>query len=291
MKLLRLFPLCIGATIALGLASCADKKTDSNDGTVLVKVGKSVLTEKDLVKALPIGINTADSATFASAYIRKWISARLISDIASSEIDMSDIDRLVDEYRNRLIEMEYRKRMADSHAVTDFPDDSLHNYYAANSSEFVLERPMLQGVYLKVPENAPNLALIRRLYRSDKQADIDKLEKEILTSAIHYDYFRDKWVDWEQIELQIPYDFGSHPDAFLRGRDHFETTAGGFVYMLDIKDVLPTGARMPFDNAKVLISDKLNAENRRQYDATLMKNLYDKSLSDGKIQLFVDLQP
>lgn len=291
MKFMRLISTCFCSLLLLVSSSCGEKQTDSNNGPVLVKVGKSVLTGTDLVKALPIGLNTADSAAFASAYIRRWINARLVSDIAASEIDMTDIDRLVGEYRNRLIEMEYRKRMADAHAVTTFSDDSLRNYYVYNNSEFILERPMLQGVYLKVPENAPNLSLIRRLYRSDKQDDIDRLEKEILTSAIHYDYFRDKWVDWEQIELHIPYDFGSKPDAFLKGRDHFETTAGGFVYLLDIKDVLPSGAYMPFENAKLLISDKLNAEKRRQYDAALMKNLYDKSVKDGKIQLFVDLQP
>ena len=289
MKFVHLISACFCSLLLT--MSCSEKQNDSNNGPVLVKVGKSVLTGTDLVKALPIGLNTADSAAFASAYIRRWINARLVSDIAASEIDMTDIDRLVGEYRNRLIEMEYRKRMADAHAVTTFSDDSLRNYYVANNSEFILERPMLQGVYLKVPENAPNLSLIRRLYRSDKQNDIDKLEKEILTSAIHYDYFRDKWVDWEQIELHIPYDFGSKPDAFLKGRDHFETTAGGFVYLLDIEDVLPSGAYMPFENAKLLISDKLNAEKRRQYDAALMKNLYDKSVKDGKIQLFVDLQP
>lgn len=291
MKAVRWLAVAVGAVSAMTLISCGGETDDKAGSPVIVKVGKSVMTQADLIKALPLGLNTADSAAFASAYIRRWINARLITDIAASEIDMDDINRLVDEYRNRLIEMEYRKRMGDAHTSTTFSDDSLRNYYVSNNSDFVLERPMLQGVYLKVPENASNLAQIRRLYRSDKQSDIDRLEKEILTSAVHYDYFRDKWVDWEQIELHIPYDFGSDPEAFLKGRDHFEITAGGFVYLLDIKDVLPKGAFMPFDNAKTMISERLNAQKRRLYDASLMKNLYDKSVSDGKIQLFVDLQP
>ena len=279
------------ALIVILAAGCSGSSPGKDDSPVLAKVGKSVLTQADLAKALPIGLNSSDSATYASTYIRKWISGKLVSDIASNEIEMDDIDRMVNDYRNRLIEMEYRRRMADAHAVSDFPEDSLRNFYQANSSDFVLERPMLQGIYLKVPDNAPNLKLIRRLYRSDSQADIDRLEKEVLQSAIHYDYFRDKWVDWAQIETHIPYDFGSRPDAFLRGRDHFETSAGGFVYLLDITDVLPTGSVMPFDNAKVLINERLAARERRIYDANLMSNLYDKSLSDGKIQLFVDLEP
>ncbi len=291
MTISRILPHALCVMIVILSGACTRKAVEKNDSPVLVKVGKSTLTHADLLKALPVGLTTADSAAFASAYIRKWIDSRLISDIAASEIDMTDIDRLVNEYRNRLVEMEYKTRMADAHAPSSFPEDSLRNYYVNNNSDFILERPMLQGVYLKVPDNAPNLALIRKLYRSDKQSDIDRLEKEILTSAIHYDYFRDKWVDWEQIELHIPYDFGSKPDAFLRGRDHFETSAGGFVYLLDIKDVLPSGAYMPFENARVLISERLSAHERQVYEASLMKNLYNKSVADGKIQLFVDIKP
>ena len=279
------------ALIVILAAACSGGSARKGDSSVLARVGKAELTRADLAKALPIGLNTSDSARYASAYIRRWVSGKLVSDIASTEIEMDDIDHMVNDYRNRLIEMEYRRRMADAHAATEFPEDSLRSFYQANSSDFVLERPMLQGIYLKVPDNAPNLKLIRRLYRSDNQADIDRLEKEVLQSAIHYDYFRDKWVDWTQIETLIPYDFGARPDAFLRGRDHFETSAGGFVYLLDITDVLQPGSAMPYENAKVLIKERLAQRERRIYDANLMNNLYDKSLADGKIQLFVDLEP
>lgn len=291
MTVLRVISHVLCSVIVVISVSCAEDKAESSDNPVLVKVGTSSLTLSDLRKALPVAMTTADSAAFASAYIRRWIDARIVSDIAASEIDMTDIDRLVNDYRNRLIEMEYRRRMADSHAAVAIPDDSLRNYFVEHNNDFKLERPMIQGVYLKVPDNAPNLSTIKRLYRSDKQSDVDRLEKEVLTSVIHYDYFRDKWVDWEQIELHIPYDFGADPDAFLKGKDHFETSAGGFVYLLDINDVLPSGAYMPYENAKTLIAERLSAQQRQAYDALLMKNLYDKSLKDGKIQLFVDLKP
>ena len=291
-KIARLTLTCLGALVViLAAVCCSYRDADRNGSSVLAVVGKSQLTRAELTKALPLGLNGADSARYASAYIRRWVESRVISDLASAEIDMHDIDRMVNDYRNSLIEMEYRQRMADAHSVSEIPEDSLHNYYVANNSDFVLQRPMLQGVYLKVPDNARNIDVIRKLYRSDKQADIDRLEKEVLTSAIHYDFFRDKWVDWDQVESHIPYNFGSRPDEFLRGRDHFETTAGGFVYLLDIKDILPTGSIMPFESARSLIKERLNARKRRIYDAGLMDDLYNRSLKEGKIQLFVDLEP
>lgn len=277
------------SAIVILVSACSDKPKVKNDGRLLAVVGKAQLSRADLANALPRGIVSADSARYADAYIRKWIESNMLSEIATTEIETDEIDRMVNEYRNQLIEMEYRRRMAESHTPSTFSEDTLRAYYQANKEDFVTERPLVEGIYLKVPDNAKNLNLIRRLYRSDRQEDIDRLEKEVLNLAIHYDYFRDKWVDWDQIERHIPYDFGANPDAFLKGRDHFETTAGGFVYLLDIKDVLPTGSTLPFENAKQPISERLTARLRAEYDSQLMTDLYNRSVADGKIQIFVDL--
>ena len=280
---------CAACSIVILVSGCSGNPKVRNDGQLLAVVGKATLSRSDLANALPRGLASADSARYADAFIRRWVESNLVSEIAATEIETADIDRMVNDYRNQLIEMEYRRRMAETHTPSTFPEDSLRAYYQANKEDFILERPLLQGIYLKVPDNAANLNLIRRLYRSNRQEDIDRLEKEVLNMAIHYDYFRDKWVDWDQIERHIPYDFGSKPDAFLKGRDHFETTAGGFVYLLDIKDVLPSGSIMPYENAKLPISERLAARMRADYDSKLMTDLYNRSLADGKIQIFVDL--
>lgn len=287
--LFRHIAACAAFAIVILVSGCHSNPKVKNDGQLLAVVGNSRLSRADLANALPRGLASADSARYADAYIRRWIESNLVSEIAVTEIETGDIDRMVNDYRNQLIEMEYRRRMAQTHTPSTFPEDSLKAYYQENKEDFVIERPLVQGIYLKVPDNAPNLNLIRRLYRSDLREDIDRLEKEVLNMAIHYDYFRDKWVDWDQIERHIPFDFGSKPDAFLKGRDHFETTAGGFVYLLDIKDVLPTGSIMPYDNAKIPITERLAARVMADYDSKLMTNLYNRSLADGKIQIFVDL--
>ena len=269
--------------------SCSDRR-DAGSSDVLASVDTSVLTRADLARELPSGLSSDDSIRYATAYIRDWVDKHLLSDIASGEIDMSRIDRLVNDYRNRLIALEYRRLMFETHVQTDFAEDSLRNYYVRHNREFVLERPMLQGIYLKVPDDAPNLTLIKRLYRSSRQEDIDRLEKEVLSSAVHYDYFRDKWVDWEQIESRIPYDFSDKPEDFLRGRTHFETEAGGFVYLLEIRDILPAGATMPFDNARILIAERLTNIRRVEYDGILINELYRDALEKGRLKINVSLE-
>lgn len=269
------------------LAACSDSAPKA-PADALAVIGGQSLTRAELQANMPAGLSAEDSTRYARAYVRQWIDARLAGEIAAREIDMTDIDRMVEQYRNELIMFEYGKRMYDAQAQP-IPEDSLVAYYEAHPNEFVLSRPMVKGVYLKVADGAKSLPTLRRLYRSHKDSDIDNLDKSQLDGAVHYDYFRDKWIDWEQIEQRVPYDFGPSADAFLRQKKDLDFSQGGFTYLLDITDVLSTGQTMPYEAARQQIIDRLQFAQRRAYSLQLKKDLYDKAISDGQLSILCDL--
>lgn len=280
--------LCAGAFL---LSGCSKSK-NIDDGIapdVIAAVGSRTLKAAQLAKDMPAGLTSEDSLRYVRAYVKEWVQSQLISDIASRDIDMTDIDRITEDYRRRLIMMEYRRQMFRIHAE-EIPDDSLRAFYDANKSEFVLERPMVRGTYLKVPDDVANLRVMRRLYRSDNPADADQLEKEVLIGAIHYDYFRDRWVDWEQIETRIPYDFGVKPSSWPVSRRHLETSSGGFTYLLYITDVLPAGATMPYEGAREDILVRMLNADRRAFDARLLQDLWQTSQQNGDLKLNIEME-
>jgi hypothetical protein len=273
-------------------SSCSkDEKSpnSSSDNTVLVKVGRESLTVAELSKELPAGLTDEDSTKFARAYIRNWIDNRLVSEIAATDIDMTEIDKMVNEYRNQLIMWEYRRQMFESHSESNMPEDSILAFYNQNREDFKLSRPLIRGVYVKLEEDSKDVKAIKKLYKSTKTEDLDQLEKLANNSAIHYDYFRDKWIDWEQVESRIPYDFGPNPDAFIKSHRNLEISLGGFTYLLSISDYLSTGSIMPLETARPLIESRLINRKRKDYDANLRKRLYDNAIKTGKIKLNCDL--
>lgn len=278
----------LGTVVLLSAASCG-----GGDGADAVQpiatVGGEALTPDELRANIPAGVSRDDSVRLSRAYIRSWIDSRLISKVAAGEIDMTEIDRLTEEYRNRLIMWEYGRQMFDARAAGPVAEDTLKAYYEANREEFRMPRPMVKGVYLKVPDDDKSLPALRRLYRSTKAADIDRLEKSELSRAVHYDYFRDRWVDWEQIENRIPYDFGPDGGAFLRSHRSLETSAGGFTYLLDISEVLPEGAIMPYEGAREMIAGRIDIRRRRSFGIELREQLYESALSSGKLKVNVPL--
>jgi len=274
-------------TLAASLTACGGDKAIDPD--TLVAVDGHTLSRADLRRNFPAGLSPDDSTKYARAYIRQWIDDRMMSTLAAEEIDLTEIDKMVEQYRCELIAFEYGKRMYENHAP-EISADTIEAYYKAHGDEFVLTRPMVRGVYLKVADDADELPTLRRLYRSDAPADIDRLDKSALNGAVHYDYFRDRWVDWAQIESRIPYAFGTSPDAFLNQRTrNIDFSQGGFTYLLFITEVLHTGQKMPLEAASPLIAERLKYAGQREYLGRLKHELLENAISEGKIAIFCEL--
>lgn len=256
----------------------------------LVRAGKSVLTRGELLKELPGGLSPEDSTKFARSYISTWVNAHLLSEPSHDDIDMAEIDRLTDAYRRELIMNAYRRKMAEGAPDNGniFRRDSLEAYFEANKGDFRLRRPVVKGIYIKVAEDADNLKTIRRLYKSDKPEDIDRLEKAVYRNAVHYDYFRDRWIDWDQVEVRIPYDFGTNPATVVASGRPLEVSKDGFVYLLKISEYLPAGSQMPFEVAEPVIRERLLARYRRRFDSELRADILEKAIEDGTVEYFVE---
>lgn len=276
----------ISAFLPILILSTACSKNEQNSGDILVTVGNAVLTIDDLRKQLPSGLSEEDSIALSHSYIRSWIDSRLISEIASQNIgDLSEIDRMTEQYRNELITYEYRRRMFDDRIKSEIAEDSIKKYYDENLQELVLQRPILKGIYLKIPNESPSLKNAKKWYVSTKTEDIDKLEKQCLDGAIHYDYFRDRWVDWERIESLIPAEFGSDPNTFLATHKNLEITQGDFTYLLSISEYLPSGKAMPYEFAKETIKDILAYSRRAEFDRMLRLSLLKEAEDNGQITI------
>lgn len=277
--------LVAAAAMAVLAGACSRGGDSSVAADAVATVGRHTLTQAEIRATIPGGTNAGDSAALANAYIRNWIDEHLIEEIAARDVDMDEIQRLTDDYRRRLITTYYRREMAQRADAVELSEDSIRAYYDAHSSGFVLERPLVKGIYLKVADNSPELARLKRFYRSDRPVDLDRLESAAASTALHYDYFRDRWVDWEQIENRIPADFQGGGDAFLRAGRPLDFSAGGYTYLLSVSDYLPTGSAMPYEAARPIIRERLLNRLRRVYDERLRNELYQRALDDGTLIL------
>ncbi len=274
------FPLYI---IVVALTSCGGNDNVKEENYI-VKVGTEFLTLNDLQKVIPSGLSKEDSVAFMNNYIDRWVDNALLGEVAAKNIpEMDKINTMVDEYRKELIIQEYRKAMILTQKdINEVSEDSIRSFYDKYKARFILTSPLVKGIYIKIADKAPNLDQIKKWMNSSKPDDLDKLEKYVLSGAVHYDYFRDRWVAWQDIEKNIPHYF-TDPNNFVKTNKSFEVSENGFVYLLNISDSKQKGDIMPYDFAKKQIEEIYINANQKSFDQQLRSQLCDEALQSGDL--------
>lgn len=265
------------------LTGCSSKKPETpSDDKVLLEVGDSALTVRDVVQLIPAGLSEEDSVEMFNSIAERWVRSMMLSDLAQENVaDLARINRMAEDYRNSLIIDRYlRSKQEETGEVSD---QSVKSYYAEHGAEMKLEAPIVKGIYLKVVDSEDDLSDIRKWMSSAKPKDIDNIEKKGLRHASQYEYFEDRWIDWNDIAHEIPYRFYD-ADAFLRSTKDFETSYGGSTYLLHITEYIPSGEVMPYDFAKGKIREMLSREKKGDYRQKLLKSLYRKGIEEGKLK-------
>lgn len=265
------------------LGSCGHKESPADKPEdILVEVGDSALTLRDVLSKIPAGLSEEDSTEMFHSLVDHWLRNLMLSDIAKeNEREIDRIDRMVEDYRNSLIIERYLRSKEDE--AGEITEQEIKEYYNTHQEELVTSEPLIKGIYLKVSDDERNLDQIRKWMTTGTPESVDKIEKEGLRQASQYEYFMDRWVDWSVVSEQIPYRFFS-ADAFLKSTKDFETSYAGSVYLLHIEDYLPSGSAMPEDYAASHIADILTRDGRMNYRASLLTSLYKRGIKAGRLK-------
>lgn len=268
------------------LTVACSKNLDVKNVDVLVKVKNKVLHRSILEENIPAGLSAEDSIIAAEHFIRSWINDNLLYDIASKNInDKENIDRLVENYRKSLLIYQYEEQLINERLTKEIDEQSLYDYYNQNKDLFKLERAIVKGLFLKVPENAPQLNDIRVLYKSTASNAREKLEKYSLSNAAIFDYFVDKWVDFNDLMGNFPKDQLNKADLTVQKKT-IEKNYNQFFYFLNITDYLLPGDNAPFEYAKTTIQEILVNQRKIDFLKKTENDLYQRALDKGEIQFY-----
>lgn len=153
------------ACLVMTLWGC-DRQQDHKGKTPLVEVAGKFLYQEDLRTALPLNLSAEDSVLFAENYIRTWIEDILLFDKAEDNIrDTEKVKALVENYRRALVMHAYQEELVNQQLSREISPMEVARYYESSKSLFVLEKPLVKGLFIKVPLGASGLSNVRRWYK------------------------------------------------------------------------------------------------------------------------------
>ena len=270
---------------------CSCKKTQSSDDAdALVRVKDRVLERSEVKKQIPRGLSSADSLLLGESLEKKWVKDALVYEVAQRNLegkDKEEVDKLVEEYRYSLIRYRYQEQLVRERLSSEFQESDKLSYYEENQKKFVLDKALVKGLFLKIPVDAPGLSDVKGWYRSTSEASLEKIEKYSVQNASIYDYFYDKWVDFDQVMDNIPVHV-SNANDFLKANKFVEATDSTYCYLLNIKEYLPVGSVAPYDYASPQIVEMLTNLRKVEFLRKFEEELYNDAVRRGDVQFYTE---
>lgn len=274
-----------GLCVCLACLAC-ERRADHHGQTPLVEVAGKYLYLEDLRKAQPELLSPDDSVLFAEHYIRNWVEDALMQDNAMRNVQADDnIERLVENYRRSLVLHSYQQRLIAQRLSKEIRDADVDSFYRANASQFLLERPLVKGLYVKVPLKSKGLNNVRQWYKKNDREIFEKLEKYSLQHAVDYLYFYDRWIQFDDILDKVPLKVERPLDYVDQHRD-LELSDTAFTYFLHIEDLLRPGEQMPLDYADAEIREILINMKRVAFMKQVRSELYEEALKKNRITYY-----
>jgi len=269
--------------ISLFTAACSDS-IELKNADALVKVKNKILYKSVLEDNIPKGLSSEDSTIAAEHFIRTWINDILLYDIALKNInDRESIERLVENYRKSLFIYQYEEQLVNERLTRGIDEQSLYDYYNKNKDKLILERPLVKGLFVKVPINAPQVNEIRTLSKLATPASREKLEKLSLNNGVIFEYFIDTWVDFNDLKSNFPEEKLNRDDLSIQKR-MIEKHDDSFSYFLNITDFLSAGDNAPYEYAKNTVQEILINQRKIEFLKKAGDDLFKRALDKGEIQ-------
>ena len=270
-------------TLAQFVFGCAQEH-DHKGRIPLVGVAGKFLYQDDLQAALPLNLSADDSVLFAESYIKNWVEDVLLFDKAEGNIlDSEKIKSLVESYRKALIMHTYQEALVKQKLADEITADEVVEYYEKNKQLFLLDKPIVKGVFLKVPLKASKVSDVRRWYKRNTQDAIEQLEKYSLLNAVTYDYFYDQWRPLDEIEALIPNRTWNADSDYLEKNRNVELKDTAYHYFLHIEEYLGKGSQKPLDFAEEEIKETLINLKRVEFINGVKNDLYHQASDKNKI--------
>lgn len=253
----------------------------------VARVFENYLYPSDLEKVIPSGTNSQDSMLLAKRYTETWVKDMLMQHRAEESLseEQMDFETQIEEYHRSLLIYTYRQNLLQQKMDTLVSEREINSYYEENSKNFVLNKNVIKGTFIKVPLSAPNQDQLRRWSWNNREQDLDQLEKYCVSYAEKYSDFNDTWVDFSSIREQLPRRI-SNPVAYLNSYRNIEHSDSLYRYLVHISDHLTEGEVAPVEMVSDDIINIILNKRKIKFIKDLEHRVYTDGVSRNQFEIY-----
>ncbi len=214
----------------------------------IARVFDMYLYPVDMEELMPKGLSGEDSIRIARRIIEEWIRDKLLLRRAEQYLAGSNysIEKQLENYRASLLTFKYKQEFLLQRLDTLINEKEIEGYYSENSSNYILNTDVVKLTYVKLPVNAPQISLVRTLYRSERDEDLAKLEQYCISYADNFIIKSLNWIRFTDFIQQTPIKI-ENPGRFLIYNRNIEARDSLYHYFIHIFEHIPEKETAPVE--------------------------------------------
>lgn len=253
------------------------------DDVEIASVGKSKLMLSEVGNLFSVDMSPEDSIKVLRAYAQSWINNEVKVQQAEKVLgDRLDwIDSMVGNYRRSLLVSELDKQCAAGKIDTMITDQAVSEYYESHRNEFVLDRAIVKGRIVRLPDSYRQSVKLLNLMESDskeRQSDFDELCKKNNFELHQFD----SWVDLNQFLSYLPLRGDADVESIVSKRTVQQMSDRDSKYFVEVTDYLRKGDAAPLermrDAVRRIVYNSRRSDIVRNYGDSLQQAAYKSGL-------------
>lgn len=257
----------------------------------LARVKDKYLYPEDIQGIINSEISRGDTSDIIHRYIKNWVKKQLLIDEAATriEFDMAEIERKILDYRYALMVHEFEKYYVNQNINRNISDEDISAYYDEHKQNFELKHNIIQGLYAKVPKEAPNTATFRSMMRGNIS---DKTKEDIKSYCFRFaaDYSLDDtvWLNFEEVIKNTPWMGVSNKEEILGNNKFVEISDDNFFYFLKLFKYKTSNEISPLSFVQNDIRRIILNKRKINITGELKEEIYKNAKTNNEFEIFIE---
>ncbi len=279
-KVIQLILLAILA--GLMFSSCNIENEQEDRGELLAEAGDRKLFEKDIAFLFNGPKSAADSQRVIKSFINSWLRDQIMTiEAEKTAKENSDVDRLVQNYRDALIRMEYEQNLVSNNLDTLILKNQIEAFYDNNQQQFLSASKLVRARFVSFDASRSNIWPLRN---EVFKTDISDRDLEEIVELNEGEWIINPYVWYNFQEINILTDNQLNRNNIIPGYE-FSYNDQGKRYFIKVLNVVNEGEVMPLEMVEDKVKQLILLERRNQKISEIRNELFERNIRNQQIKI------
>ena len=198
---------------------------------------------------------------------------------------MTELDKLVEQYKSDLLIKKYFENLIKSKIDTTITHRQMVDYYNVNKENFKTHQTLVQMRYIQIPKNHPNFEVVISRFQNfnKKESSYWKTTQLQLKSSALNDSV---WIDLNQIFLKLPFLTTENVNSYISSQKSFTFEDSLDAYYVKINKVILPNQESPFEFLKPTIKEILINQRQQQFIKKFEKEIIQDAIKNNTYEVY-----